>query len=95
MAVILYVCSCLITFDRGVIADEAQEAEAIQVLNAIYDMREHSPNAKPEAMATIAHALAMLYFLLHDLERVSTQRPIFYPKFGVWVFGYVEVGCGF
>ena len=67
-----YLCLCFLTLNRYVIADEAQEAEAIQVLNAIYDMREHSPNTKPEAMATIAHALAMLYFLLHDLERVST-----------------------
>ena len=51
-------------------ADEAQEAEAIQVLNAIYDMREHQPGSRPETMATIAHALAMLYFLLHELEKV-------------------------
>ena len=50
--------------------DEAQEAEAIQVLNAIYDMREHQSGNKSSSIAKVAHALAMLYFILHDIEKV-------------------------
>ena len=40
------------------------------MLNAIYDMREHQSNRKAETIATIAHSLAMLYFILHDIEKV-------------------------
>ena len=51
--------------------DEAQEAEAIQVLNSIYDMREHTPTRRAQDLVTICHALAMLYFILADLHKVS------------------------
>lgn len=51
--------------------DEAQEAEAIQVLNAIYDMRETQPSNKVELMAKVSHALAMLYYLLHDVHKAK------------------------
>ncbi|XP_064611450.1 zinc finger MYND domain-containing protein 12-like [Liolophura sinensis] len=51
--------------------DEAQEAEAIQVLNAVFDMREHQPNRKPEDMARIAYSLAMLYYVLYDLDKAK------------------------
>ena len=61
--------ACFVFVINDVI-DEAQEAEAIQVLNAIYDMREHQSNRKAETIATIAHSLAMLYFILHDIEKV-------------------------
>ena len=53
-----------------VFPDEAQEAEAIQVLNAIYDMNENQ-DMPGEATAKISYALAMLYYTLHDIERVS------------------------
>ena len=53
-------------------ADEAQEAEAIQVLNAIFDMREHQ-SAAPPVMAKIAYACAMLYFVLHDDRKVGQK----------------------
>ena len=52
------------------LTDEAQEAEAIQVLNAIYDMRENQPGNQVELMAKVSHALAMLYYLLHDVNKV-------------------------
>ena len=52
--------------------DEAQEAEAIQVLNAIYDMQEHQQNRQPQDLATISHALAMLYFILTDISKVCS-----------------------
>lgn len=51
--------------------DEAQEAEAVQVLNSIYDMREHQSNRQPEDMATVCHALAMLYFVLKDITKAK------------------------
>ena len=54
-------------------SDEAQEAEAIQVLNSIYDMREHQSNRQPEDMATVCHALAMLYFVLRDISKVGNS----------------------
>ena len=59
-------------------ADEAQEAEAVQVLNSIYDMREHQPNRQPEDMARVCHALAMLYFVLSDISKVCCR--IFLPS---------------
>lgn len=54
--------------------DEAQEAEAIQVLNAIYDMREHQSNRKPQDLALVCHALAMLYFILYDIQKVFVNQ---------------------
>ncbi|WAR14938.1 ZMY12-like protein [Mya arenaria] len=51
--------------------DEAQEAEAVQVLNSIYDMREHQPNRQPEDMARVCHGLAMLYFVLTDISKAK------------------------
>ncbi|ELT99877.1 hypothetical protein CAPTEDRAFT_225144 [Capitella teleta] len=51
--------------------DEAQEAEAIQVLNAIFDMRENQAGSAPESLAKVSHALAMLYYLLHDVDKAK------------------------
>ena len=53
--------------------DEAQEAEAKQVLHSIHDIREQVTNQNAAAMATIGHALAMLYFLLDDMSKVNKQ----------------------
>ena len=60
------------------IIDEAQEAEAVQVLNSIYDMREQQADTKPESRVAIAHALAMLYCILREKERVGDnwQDPV-------------------
>uniref|UniRef100_A0A8C3KY93 Zinc finger MYND-type containing 12 n=1 Tax=Chrysolophus pictus TaxID=9089 RepID=A0A8C3KY93_CHRPC len=50
---------------------EAQQAEAIQVLNAILDIREKEPKQQPGETARVLHALAMLYYLIMDLSKVS------------------------
>jgi len=47
--------------------DEAQEAEAVQVLNAVLDIREHTPSDSWE-LVKILHALAMLQFLFKNLK---------------------------
>lgn len=52
------------------ITDEAQEAEAVQVLNAILDIREHTPS-DPVEIVKILHALAMLQFVFKNLAAVS------------------------
>ncbi|XP_070562027.1 zinc finger MYND domain-containing protein 12-like [Ptychodera flava] len=51
--------------------DEAQEAEAKQVLNSIHDIREQTPDETATVMAKISHALAMLYYVLTDTERAK------------------------
>ncbi|XP_031463821.1 zinc finger MYND domain-containing protein 12 [Phasianus colchicus] len=48
---------------------EAQQAEAIQVLNAILDIREKEPKQQPGETARVLHALAMLYYLIMDLSK--------------------------
>ena len=47
-----------------------QVAEAVQVLNAIYDMYRNQ-NIQAESTARVVYALAMLYFTLHNIEQVS------------------------
>ncbi|XP_030835586.1 zinc finger MYND domain-containing protein 12-like [Strongylocentrotus purpuratus] len=49
--------------------DEAQEAEANQVLHSIHDIREQSNPQDPVTMALVCHALGMLYFLLEEYSR--------------------------
>eukprot|EP00745_Piridium_sociabile_P039368 TRINITY_DN7351_c0_g1_i4.p1 TRINITY_DN7351_c0_g1~~TRINITY_DN7351_c0_g1_i4.p1 ORF type:complete len:364 (+),score=95.56 TRINITY_DN7351_c0_g1_i4:114-1205(+) len=51
--------------------DEAQEAEAIQVLNSIYDMKEHQSTRLSQDLVSVCHALAMLYFLLQDIKKAK------------------------
>ncbi|OXB60726.1 hypothetical protein ASZ78_006089 [Callipepla squamata] len=46
---------------------EAQQAEAIQVLNAVLNIREKAPKQEPGETARVLHALAMLYYLILDL----------------------------
>ena len=41
------------------------------MLNSIYDMREHQPNRDSEDMAQVCHALAMLYYVLNDINKVT------------------------
>ncbi|XP_015738118.1 zinc finger MYND domain-containing protein 12 [Coturnix japonica] len=48
---------------------EAQQAEAIQVLNAVLDIREKAPKQQPGETARVLHALAMLYYLIMDLSK--------------------------
>ncbi|KAM4651796.1 zinc finger MYND domain-containing protein 12 [Discoglossus pictus] len=49
--------------------DENQEAEALQTLNAIYDIREQAPKKEPVKIANILHALTMLCFLTMDYQK--------------------------
>lgn len=55
-------------------AAEAQQAEAIQVLNAVLGIREQAPKQQPGETARVLHALAMLYYLVMDLSKVSFTR---------------------
>ncbi|XP_035423719.1 zinc finger MYND domain-containing protein 12 [Cygnus atratus] len=60
------------TEDKEVSEDnmtEAQQAEAIQVLNAVLDIREQAPKQQPGETARVLHALAMLYYLIMDLSK--------------------------
>jgi len=61
------------TFLKFIFKDEAQEAEAIQMLNAVYDIREQSSKQNFASIAKICHTLSMLYFILDDVQRVSTS----------------------
>lgn len=51
--------------------DEAQEAEAVQILNSIHDIREHQTTRQPGDLARACHALAMLHFVLGDLQKAK------------------------
>jgi len=46
--------------------DEAQEAEAVQVLESIYEMREQQGDDAPASNVAIAYALAMLHYVLRE-----------------------------
>lgn len=61
-----------VTFTSNIplVADEAQEAEAKQVLHSIHDIREQSANEDITVIAKVKHALSMLYFLLKDTLKV-------------------------
>ncbi|KAM8927154.1 zinc finger MYND domain-containing protein 12 [Pelodytes ibericus] len=49
--------------------DENQEAEAFQILSAIWDIREQAPRKDPVNLVRILHALTMLYFLTMNLQK--------------------------
>ncbi|XP_076807443.1 zinc finger MYND domain-containing protein 12-like [Clavelina lepadiformis] len=51
--------------------NEAQESEAVQMLNAILDMREQSPKQSFASISKICHTLSMLYFILDDIPRAQ------------------------
>nr|CAB3267962.1 zinc finger MYND domain-containing protein 12 [Phallusia mammillata] len=51
--------------------DEAQESEAIQMLNAVYDICEQSSKPNFVAISKICHTLSMLYFVLDDMTRAQ------------------------
>jgi hypothetical protein len=56
-------------------ADEAQQAEAVLVLNNIFDLYDvgQPSSRKPETRAKAALALAMLYFVLGNLDKVCCR----------------------
>ncbi|XP_075045992.1 zinc finger MYND domain-containing protein 12 [Mixophyes fleayi] len=49
--------------------DENQDAEALQMLNAIFDIRQQASNKEPAKMAKILHGLTMLFFLSRDFSK--------------------------
>ncbi|XP_063001381.1 zinc finger MYND domain-containing protein 12 [Elgaria multicarinata webbii] len=49
--------------------DEKQRAEAMQMLNAVLDIREHSPRPQLDKIAKVLHALAMFHYLIHDVPK--------------------------
>ncbi|CAH3198920.1 unnamed protein product, partial [Porites evermanni] len=51
------------------ILDEAQEAEAIQVINAILDLREQQSVQTPAVMCKIYFTTAMLQYILGDMPK--------------------------
>ena len=51
--------------------DEAQEAEAVQVLSAILEMRENQAVQTPSVMCKIYYTMAMLHLVLRNLRKVS------------------------
>jgi hypothetical protein len=50
--------------------DEAQEAEAIQVIHAMLDIREQQSVQSPSIMFKIYFTVAMLQFVLGDMTKV-------------------------
>nr|XP_002127183.1 zinc finger MYND domain-containing protein 12 [Ciona intestinalis] len=60
-----------VELDDVVMLDEAQEAEAMQMLNAVLDIREQSPKQNNLSIAKVCHTLSMLYFLLNDIQKAQ------------------------
>ncbi|KAE8593097.1 hypothetical protein XENTR_v10018978 [Xenopus tropicalis] len=50
--------------------DENQEAEALQILSAICDIREQAPKKDPAKIMHILHTLTMLHFIAMDWPKV-------------------------
>lgn len=70
--------------------DEALQAEASQVLNAIFDITENQRDGKQERLAKIGHALAMLYYLLHDIDRVIPDyKQIYVLSIRIYLLEYI------
>ncbi len=69
---------CISTFVH--IADEAEEAEAVQVLNAIYDIRENQPGVSPLILTRITYSLALLYHLLGNRDQVRFRHMARYAQ---------------
>lgn len=72
---VLNILSCMHAYIQQdyfiLVAAEAQQAEAIRVLNAVLDVREQAPKQRPGETARVLHALAMLYYLIMDLSKVG------------------------
>ena len=55
-------------------ADEAQEAEAIQILTSILTIREATSDRAPQKTIFVLKILAMLYYLMMDSSKASCSR---------------------
>ena len=51
--------------------DDAQDAEAIQVINAMLDLRDKQSVQTPAVMCKICFTTAMLQFILGDMPKVN------------------------
>lgn len=62
----------MISFKKIVIfIDKDLEAEANQILNAVYDMREQSPKPNNEQFITSTYNLSMFCYLIGNKAEVS------------------------
>ncbi|XP_032904291.1 zinc finger MYND domain-containing protein 12 [Amblyraja radiata] len=57
--------------DFADVFDEAQEAEAVKVLHAIFDLRNQELLVKKGKIGSIAHTLAMLYYLFMNFNKAT------------------------
>ena len=51
--------------------DEAQEAEVVQVLGAILELRENQAVQTPSIMCSIYFTTAMMHLVLNNFEKVN------------------------
>ena len=54
--------------------DEAQEAEVVQVLGAILELRENQAVQTPNIMCHIYFTIAMMHLVLDNFEKVRVFR---------------------
>ncbi|KAF4021919.1 hypothetical protein G4228_013413 [Cervus hanglu yarkandensis] len=61
-------------FETDTGLDEAQEAEAIQILTSILNVRESTSNKAPQKTIFVLKILFMLYFLMMNSSKASSPR---------------------
>ncbi|MXQ88184.1 hypothetical protein E5288_WYG017038 [Bos mutus] len=61
-------------FETDTGLDEAQEAEAIQILTSILNIRESTSNKAPQKTIFVLKILFMLYFLMMNSSKASSPR---------------------
>ncbi|KAI4549692.1 hypothetical protein MG293_002022 [Ovis ammon polii] len=61
-------------FETDTGLDEAQEAEAIQILTSILNIRETTSNKAPQKTIFVLKILFMLYFLMMNSSKASSSR---------------------
>lgn len=66
--------ACFLFSSFLAIADEAQEAEAIQILTSILNIRESTSNKAPQKTIFVLKILFMLYFLMMNSSKASSPR---------------------
>lgn len=66
--------ACFLSSPFLSIADEAQEAEAIQILTSILNIRETTSNKAPQKTIFVLKILFMLYFLMMNSSKASSSR---------------------
>ena len=56
------------------LADEAQEAEAIQILTSVWNIRESTSDTAPQKTIFVLNTLVMLYYLMMNSSKASFPR---------------------